>query len=102
MSIHKIGSDLVRPLPSKGVRGTGSKEKSDGADAPKAERSDRIEISAEGRELAAQLVEGGQHAERTDYSEIIDRIQSGFYNDPSVAEEVANRLVASGDLGSSE
>jgi hypothetical protein len=48
------------------------------------------------------LVEGGQHAERTDYSEIIDRIQSGFYNDPSVAEEVANRLVASGDLGSSE
>lgn len=102
MSISKIGSDLVSSL-------TGRKaERSDTTPdrAPSAEKSraaarqDRVELSAEGLSRAAEA-EGGDATEGLDAArieEIRDRIRTGFYDDPSVAEAVAHKLTGTGDL----
>ena len=93
MSIHKIGSDLVRPPGPKGPsrassNGDGVQE---GRQVP---RGDRVEISPEGRVLAGLQVDGGRATE----AEIQNRIGSGFYDQPEVAEEVARRIHEGGDL----
>jgi len=71
------------------------------------EQADRVEISQEAREQAQEaglLEESGgpgasSSAERADrLEEIRLRIRSGSYNTPEVAEEVARRLLDSGDL----
>ncbi len=101
MSIHHIGSDLVRPFGRRGIEspeaaGEGSEHD---ARAP-AERADRVELSSEGRALAARLAESqndeGLTAGRA--AEIRARIDAGVYDDASVAREVARRILASGDL----
>lgn len=102
MSINKIGSDIVSSLTArKAERG----EKASGGDAPAEEsrtapRKDRVELSAEGLARAAEAREaeatGGLDAARIE--EIRDRIRTGFYDDPSVAEAVAYRLAGTGDL----
>ena len=55
---------------------------------------DSVEISFEGRALAAFHVAGGRPAE----AEIGNRIGSGLYNQPEVAAQVARRLLEAGDL----
>lgn len=56
-------------------------------------RRDSVEISAEGRELAAL------DAERAERVLIVQaRIKQQFYSSPSVQRDVARRLLASGDL----
>ncbi len=98
MSIHKIGSDLIRPFGPKGGRDAGAaKERDDGAGAARPERADRIEISAEGRSLAARML-GAELAPAGDLDEVAARIRAGFYDDPAVLDEVARRLLESGDL----
>ena len=90
MSIHEIGSDLVRALGPKDAREPdSSKRRRDAGEPQPAARSDSVEISAAGRELAAG-------AARMD--EIHDRIDIGYYDLPAQAEELARRLIASGDL----
>lgn len=96
-----------QPLKGTDTRRTGAVQ---GADAKvagpgpvvRAERTDRIEISAEGR--AQALAEARQNAlpaarggDRLD--EIRARIAAGTYDTPEVAEEVAKKLLSSGDLG---
>lgn len=97
MSIHKIGSDLVRPAGPKGpdhAAASGSKH-ADGEEPRRVDRADRVDISAEGRELAARLTEG-EELSRTDRARA--RMERGYYDDPSVAQAVAERLIDSGDL----
>jgi len=100
MSIHKIGSDLVRPLPVKAAGVQGRKADRD-ATAPhgRLERTDLVGFSAEGLALAekARLAAGDLSPQRLDIKS--QRIAAGFYDDPAVAEEVALRLLGSGDLG---
>jgi len=59
-----------------------------------------VELSSEGRALAARLAESkdekGLTAGRA--TEIQARIDAGVYDDVSVAQEVARRIMASGDL----
>ena len=95
MSIHKIGSDLVRPTGPKGPTRASASSHDDGVEEGRiVPRTDRVEISSEGRVLAALQVEGGRATE----AEIQDRIGSGFYDRPEVAEEVARRISEAGDL----
>ncbi len=100
MSIHKIGSDLVRPPRSNDLqRGSASSKKKAGSEElVRVARADRIEISAEGRELAAEAAENGSSVAESRNEAISSRVESGFYNDPAVVEKVADRLLASGDL----
>lgn len=92
MSIHKIGSDLIRPFPSKG---TGPAErKTDGeSNGSPARRShtDQVGFSPEGLAMA-------ELAQSDRLETIQARIANGFYDDPQVADEVAHRLMQSGDL----
>ena len=64
---------------------------------------DRVEISEHGRVLAArqELVawlqaETGKSAEAI--AELLTRLDEGAYNSPTIAREVARRLLQSGDL----
>lgn len=95
MSIHKIGSDLVRPTGPKGPeRVSASSDDDGGEEGARVPRADSVEISLEGRALAALQVDSG----RPTQAEIQIRIDSGFYGQPEVAEEVARRIAESGDL----
>lgn len=99
MSIHKIGSDLVRPLPERESGAHGRKSGRDViASSARTERGDQVGFSAEGLALAdkAGAAEGSLPSER--FEAIRQRIAHGAYDDPAVAEEVARRLLASGDL----
>ena len=62
---------------------------------------DRAEISTEGLSLAretamAEAIEAGLEPDRLE--EIHGRIESGFYQQPEVIEEVAQRMIAAGDI----
>lgn len=99
MSIHKIGSDLVRPLAPRAVDGEerGAERPEDSGEA-RAARSDKVQISAEGRKLAAQASPSGASRSESGIDEIRARIERGYYDDPEVAEAVAQRLLESGDV----
>ena len=95
MSIHKIGSDLVRlPSPKGPARASASSHDDGAVEGHHVPRTDRVEISSAGRVLAALQVDGG----RATQAEIQNRIGSGFYDQPEVAEEVARRIYEAGDL----
>lgn len=99
MSIHKIGSDLVRPLPQR--EGGLSPRKASAAGTPsqgRPERSDRVGFSEEGLALAARDHLGADELAAQRLETVRERIAGGFYENPAVAEEVARRILASGEL----
>ena len=60
-------------------------------------RVDRVEISEAGRALAAKGTEGGEmSADRV--SELRQRVLSGAYNSLDVVDQVARRLLDTGDV----
>jgi flagellar biosynthesis anti-sigma factor FlgM len=60
-------------------------------------RADRVDISREGRDLAAKLDNvPGLSAERV--AEIRQKIADGSYDSPEVLETVARRMIDSGDV----
>lgn len=101
--IQNTGFDHHRTDASKGVRGNGVEGSDRQATQPTtpAQRSDQVQISDAGRALAAQIegkrAPGGElSADRI--SEIRQRVLSGAYNSTEVVNEVARRLLASGDI----
>jgi hypothetical protein len=77
-------------------------EKTSGSHAqvvqPAAARSDEVQISDAGRALAARgNKEAGLSPERT--AQIRQRVLDGAYNSIAVVDEVARRILGSGDLG---
>jgi len=92
MSIHKIGSDLIRPQGPKGARGAGSGTPEEIEEAARVRRPDRIDISAEGRELSAHRVGEGEVSE-SDLQQYRARISEAFYDKPSIAEKLAQQLL---------
>lgn len=100
MAIQKIGSDLIRPTGAEGHRdATAAAKPAQTDEVQRVARADRVEISAEGRELAAQMAQGhseGLSASRM--SQIQERIEQAFYERPTIAERIAERLLISGDL----
>ena len=95
MSINRIGSDLVRPPGPNGPTRASDSSNDDGVgEGRKVPRTDRVEISPEGRVLSALAVDSGRPTE----AELHNRIVSGFYDQPEVAEEVARRILEGGDL----
>ncbi|HEX6037815.1 flagellar biosynthesis anti-sigma factor FlgM [Longimicrobium sp.] len=62
--------------------------------------TDRVELSSEARALAARLDQPGEGRELTPerIAELRQRIRDGVYDTPDMAEEVARRVLDSGDL----
>ena len=99
MSIHKIGSDLIRPFTPKGTRATEQKKDGDASPRPgRSERADRVGFSAEGLALAAQAQGTEKELSPERLADIESKVADGFYHTPEVADEVARRVLASGDL----
>ena len=97
MTINNIGSDSVR---HEGSKPTERAERGDDQqrvvqDIARVERADRIDISLEGRALAAANAAGAS-PERLE--QIRERLASGYYDASQVADEVARGVLASGDL----
>lgn len=69
-------------------------EGKDAATQPR--RADRVEISTEAREKAAQLQVEGLSPERV--AEIRQRLADGTYNSPEVIDEVARQIIERGDV----
>jgi hypothetical protein len=99
MSIHKLGSDLIRPRGAAPTSADGpSPSRKKGADAAATHRADRVELSQEGLELAARLAEAAPGLGDTRRATIRERIDRGFYGEPFVAEAIASRILQAGDL----
>ena len=101
MAIHRMGSDLVRPVARAEVSGADGTKEDESANTlgSKGDRKDRVELSKQGLARAAELsveAESGTAAQRG--AEVRMRIATAFYDEPSVALEVARRLNDSGDL----
>ena len=101
MTIHRMGSDLVRPVPPAELSGAegAPEDELPNTSSSGGRRRDSVELSKRGLARAAELTEEaeiGTAAQRG--AEIRIRIAAAFYDEPSVALEVARRLNDSGDL----
>jgi anti-sigma28 factor (negative regulator of flagellin synthesis) len=89
-------SGIQRP---KGEGNTNGKDESDSVSS--GGRSDRVEISPEGRILSTQAQSSLDEVEDLSQEQVTlirQRIQDGTYDSPEVAEEVARQLLNTGDL----
>lgn len=94
MSIDGIRNNPLGSGRTREARDTdrpGGQERS-GASRPALPRDDSVQISSVGRELAS----GNLDPERVD--ELRENIRRGRYDQPGVAEDVARRILASGDV----
>jgi hypothetical protein len=97
MTIQEIGSDRVRPTTVRDAL-TRERKAGEGPTEPTPRRGDSGGLSEEGLALAerARGIEQSLSPERL--AQIESRIASRYYDDPSVAHEVARWMLASGDL----
>ena len=105
MRINGTGADVIRPDQAREIQrsqGEGSAKKAAAPQpAPAVPRGDKVEISDAARKLA-QGVEGPSAAggelapERV--ALIREKILSGAYNSLDVVEQVAKKMLASGDI----
>ena len=97
MTVNKLGSDIIRHEGSKPAQGAeqGDDQQRVVREVDRVERSDRVDISSEGRALVAAEA-AGVSPDRIE--QIRQRLVSGFYDASQVADEVAQRLLESGDL----
>ena len=96
MSSHRIGSDLVRPVRLLGARRAGAGTSEGVEETADIRRLDRIDISAEGRELSATYIDEAEMETESVLEQVRDRINDGFYNEQLVASELAYRLYTGG------
>lgn len=99
MSIHKIGSDLVCPRPQREGGRAGSRVSAeDPSPRGRPERADRVGFSEEGLALAVRSHLGTEEISAQRLDAIRERIARGIYDEPAVVEEVARRILASGEM----
>lgn len=102
MPIERIRPDPLRSpdaRPARGPQGAEGEGPAPVRGAEAAGKADRVEISTEGRLLAARLEADAPKALTTErVTEIRDRIDSGMYDTPEVAAAVARNLLARGEL----
>lgn len=102
MTINHILPSEIRANELKRSNGAEqSRTKGKAQEASPGSRSDRVEISQEGRILSAkanEATEGAQSLSQDVLEEIQKRIEDGTYDSPEVAEEVARQILNSGDL----
>lgn len=107
MRIDGVGPDSTRPTGSRSVdKASQDEPKGKKSSASSKVSADRVEISDAGRAAAAKL--GGAGAMEAEdltverVEAIRARIDAGVYDAPEVQQEVARRILDSGDLGSTD
>lgn len=99
MHIDKLGGEQLRAGLGQRVQDSAEESaKKTVRSVNQSERADRVDISEQGRALAAEEAEkarAGLSAERI--SEIREKIRSGFYSTPEMAEKVAERMIELGE-----
>jgi len=103
MTIHDLAASHLRPGgPLRPKEEDGSKEKGGPKAVGEARSPDKVEISDEAKLLAAQAEAGVEEQEEglseARILEIHRWIDDGFYDLPTTVEEVARRILISGDL----
>jgi len=103
MPIDRIGPDPIRspdPRPARGAYRTEGEGTPVVRGKDVASRADRVEISDEGRLLAARLDQAqGTETSPPEWVEAIRaKIAEGAYDTPEVIEDVARKILARGDL----
>jgi negative regulator of flagellin synthesis FlgM len=102
MKIVNSSSEVLRSDQTREVqRKSGNRDKDVAGQTAggRASRGDRVQISDAGRALAAQANGGAREAlspERV--AEVRERILSGAYNSLDVVDQVARKMLASGDI----
>jgi anti-sigma28 factor (negative regulator of flagellin synthesis) len=98
----KIDPTRSRDLHSKAPDGGPEQEGATAADKPTAAaRTDQVEISDRGRALASEAEALGvqqQPLTPARIDEIQAKLESGYYDQPDIVQETAERLADSGDL----
>ena len=107
MRISSTGADFIRPDQTREIQQRSSDEsaakKAVSQPAVSVERSDKVEISEAARQLAAS---GGAHEASAARSELTperlaairEKILKGAYNSIDVVDQVARKMLASGDI----
>ncbi|HEX3160429.1 MAG TPA: flagellar biosynthesis anti-sigma factor FlgM [Gemmatimonadaceae bacterium] len=105
MRIERGVSDAIQPKPPADPREIASPAGpvAPAQPVPPVSRPDRVEISDAGRALAAGETGTGVTAERAELSaerlaELRQRVLSGAYNSTEMVDQVARRLLESGDV----
>jgi negative regulator of flagellin synthesis FlgM len=107
MRINSTGADFIRPDQTREVQQRSSEEsaakKAVSQPAASVERSDKVEISEAARQLAAggrvqeaAVTGGALTPERV--AAIREKILKGAYNSVEVVDQVARKMLASGDI----
>lgn len=102
MQVNKTAGDLARTEAVQRPEQAGSAPTPSGSAAPAVRRTDAVQISDEGRALAAD--QGGEAApahagvDPARAAEIRSRILSGAYHSVEMADNVARAILRSGDL----
>jgi hypothetical protein len=102
MSIHDLAASHLRAgnsLRPKELNGSRAREGP--AAVPEPKSPDKIEISAEAKLLAAQAEEAPEEKQEISQEAVMQIrrwIDDGFYDLPTTVEEVARRILESGDL----
>lgn len=96
MKIYGSNAEPVRPEPLREAqRNVGEPERA--GSTP--QRDDQVQISDAGRALAAQVVaEPGEELAPEQIAAIRKRILAGAYDSLEVIDEVARKMLASGDI----
>lgn len=107
MRIDGAGPDSTRPAGSRSVdKASHDKTKGQKSEASSRASADRIEISDAGRAAAAKLSGSGTADGETLSVERVEqirgRIDAGLYDSPEVQQEVARRILDTGDLGTAD
>ena len=106
MRINSTGADFIRPDTTREIQRSGEEsaaKKVVSQPAASVERSDKVEISEAARQLAAS---GGAHEASATRGELTpervaairEKILKGAYNSVEVVDQVARKMLASGDI----
>ena len=101
MKIYGNSSEILRSDQSRQLQKTGGAREKQEVSQPASpvQRGDKVQISDPGRALAAQATYGpkGQlSSERI--AQVRERVLSGAYNSLEVVDQVARKMLASGDI----
>ncbi|MEX2570313.1 MAG: flagellar biosynthesis anti-sigma factor FlgM [Gemmatimonadota bacterium] len=100
MKIYGNSSEVLRSDQARELQKSGNNRKESAPQpASPVDRGDKVQISDAGRALAAKAASGPRgelSAERVE--QVRERIISGAYNSLEVVDQVARKLMASGDL----
>lgn len=102
MKIYNSSSEILRSEQTREIqRKAGNREKDVAGQAAgnQAKRNDKVQISDAGRALAAQANGGARETLTPErIAEVRERILSGAYNSLEVVDQVARKMLSSGDI----